>query len=90
MKRKSLSIGYGRQARELHVEFPGGIVNITCGLRARHGRDVVSVSVSADGNRFAGDPEWWAKWGTTDKNGGGCRIIRLLEQDKPGKPPRGA
>lgn len=87
---KEISIGYGRQRKDIKITFPGGIVNITTGLRSRHGREVVNVSVSADGDRYAGDPQWWAKWGEIDKRGGGCRIIKLLEMDKPGQPPRGA
>ena len=43
-----------------HVEGPGFIANFTAGLRNHEGQEVVAVSISADGDRYAGDPEWWA------------------------------
>jgi hypothetical protein len=38
----------------LHVEAPGCTVNIRVGLHDADGRDVTSVEVLADGERFAG------------------------------------
>lgn len=43
-----------------HVEGPGFLANFTVGLRNREGQEVVAVSISADGDRYKGDPEWWA------------------------------
>jgi hypothetical protein len=76
MDEKEISIGYGRQRKALKITFPGGIVHVTTGLVNVRGREVVHVSVSADSARFAGNPEWWAKWGKVDESGGGCRIIQ--------------
>lgn len=74
---KSVSVGYNkRQPRELKVEFPGGMVFITTGLSDSNGNEVVHVSVTADGDRFAGDPKWWAHCGKPTKTGIGVRIIK--------------
>ena len=40
------------------------------------------VDVMADGDRYAGDPEWWAKWGSTDKKGGGVLIERAEKEEE--------
>jgi hypothetical protein len=76
MQDKEISIGYGRQRKGLKITFPGGIVHVTTGLTNARGRGLVHVSVSADGDRYSGDPEWWAKWGKLDETGAGCRIIQ--------------
>jgi len=76
MQEKEISIGYGRQRKALKITFPGGIVHVTTGLLNARGSRVVNVSVSADGDRYSGDPEWWSKWGKIDESGGGCRIIQ--------------
>ncbi len=76
MPEKEISIGYPRQRKAVKITFPGGIVHVTTGLTDRNGRNVVNVSVSADGDRYTGDPEWWAKWGDVDERGGACRIIQ--------------
>jgi hypothetical protein len=73
---KEISIGYPRQRKEIKITFPGGMVNVECGLTNLEGHPVVRVGVSADGDRYAGDPKWWAHWGDTDIRGGGCRIIK--------------
>lgn len=73
---KRVQIGYKRQARELIVEFPGGRVHLTTGLWNRKGQEVTAVSVEADGNRFAGDPEYWADCGEANETGVGLRIIK--------------
>jgi hypothetical protein len=80
---KEISKGYPRQRKELKITFPGGIVDITCGLFDREGREVTHVSVSADGDRYAGDPQHWAYWGDVSARGGGVRIIRH-EHEKHG------
>ena len=78
---KEISIGYPRQRKELKVTFPGGIVNITTGVENRNGQKVVHISVSANGDRFAGEPQWWVKWGKVDETGAGCRIIQGTRMD---------
>lgn len=88
---KSVVIGYGTSScKEAKIEFPGGMVYVTTGLTSRGGREVVSISVTADGKRSAGEPEWWAKWGEPGQDGGACRIIKLLPTDKRGKLPLNA
>lgn len=83
MTTKTVSVGYPRQRyNEIKVEFPGGIVHVRTGLTDRMGNEVVNVSVSADGNRYAGDPEWWAYWGNIDARGGGCRIIKGVHSNE--------
>ncbi len=49
-------IAMGRKA--LHIEAPGCIVNIEM-LHDAEGCPVTRVDVSADGDRYAGGPEWW-------------------------------
>lgn len=74
---KHVSLGYTkRQPNKAKIEFPGGMVFITTGLHDSDGNEVVHVSVSADGDRFAGEPEWWAHCGDTSELGLGVRIIK--------------
>jgi hypothetical protein len=75
--RKSISIGYPKQrTKELKIEFPGGMVTVHTGLTNREGQAVVHVSVTPDGQRFAGEVPWFAFWNGTGVDGGGCRIIQ--------------
>lgn len=79
MNAKRVQVGFSKRSdspREVIVEFPGGSVRILTGLIDSERRAVVSVGVSADGDRFAGEPTWWAHWGKDDARGGGCRIIQ--------------
>lgn len=79
MKSKTIVIGYGNRINSIgavKIEFPGGIVHVETGLCNARNRKVVHVSVTADGARYEGDPEWWAKWGDTNPSGGACRIIQ--------------
>lgn len=71
------SIIMNRRTRDknLHIEVPGGIINITIGLSDLDGRSVTCVSVNADGNRYAGSPEWWIN-GEPGNGGWGGRIIK--------------
>jgi hypothetical protein len=62
--------------KHLHIELPGAIVNIQIGLRDAEGREVTRIDVQSDGNRYAGDPEWWVD-GVAGDNGRGFRIIRM-------------
>lgn len=58
----------------LHIEAPGCIVNIKCGLTDWDGREVVNVSISANGNRYSGDPEWWIN-GEHGNSGVAVRVV---------------
>lgn len=79
-----------------HLEGPGFIANFTTGLRDNEGREVVHVSISADGDRYKGDPEWWvhpddlpnSRWSGTvgggegvTKSGVGFRLIKMEPND---------
>ncbi len=58
----------------LHIEAPGCIINIHCGLRDMDGRKVVNISVEADGDRYSGDPEWWVD-GELGNKGRAVRVV---------------
>ena len=67
----------------LHIEAPGCIINVQIGLTDAEGRPVTHVSVSANGDRYAGDPEWWGE-GQHGNKGVGVRIIRTTNpHEKP-------
>lgn len=76
------TVSLTRKSGMLHIEAPGCIVNITPGLTDTEGRAVVNVSVSADGNRYAGDPEWWVD-GQRGNDGIGLRIIQTPQTYAP-------
>lgn len=76
---KEIAIGYPRHRKAIKVTCPGGIIHVECGLTDSQSRPIVCVSVTADGDRYAGDPTWWVEWGKTDKTGGACRIIKTPE-----------
>jgi hypothetical protein len=61
--------------KHLHIEVPGGIINIRIGLADIAGRPVTSVSVLADGDRYAGDPEWWVD-GEAGNNGADFGLVQ--------------
>jgi len=63
--------------KNLHIECPGCIVHISR-LHDAEGHEVTRVDVNADGDRYAGDPEWWCvDAGTTlGARGIGVRIVK--------------
>jgi hypothetical protein len=65
----------------MHIEAPGCIVNITVGLHDREGRDVTAVEITADGDRYSGEPQWWLDGETRYVN------HRVIQVDRP-KPDR--
>lgn len=66
----------GKRAGDLlHIEVPGCIVNISM-HSDETGRAVTRVSVSADGNRYSGDPEWWVE-GVKGNSGVAVRVVCL-------------
>lgn len=74
--RRLKTITMPRGYNKLHIELPGCIVNIQVGLQNNAWEEVVYISVDAHGDRFAGEPEWWADGGKVEYKGGACRIIR--------------
>lgn len=86
MQRPTRTISLTRKSSLLHIEAPGCIVNINPTLTDNEGRAVVNVSVTADGNRYAGDPEWWVD-GQRGNDGVGLRIIQTPQTYAPIPPP---
>jgi len=72
------TIVLGERSRHLKVEAPGVLVHIEPGHRDARGRQVTYVSVSADGDRYAGDPAWWVS-GRKGSRGRGFRIVQMTK-----------
>lgn len=81
-------IDMNRNSRQLHVEGPGFIVNIDSTLTDVQGRPVCRIDVLADGNRYAGQAEWWAD-GMKGNDGVGLRVIRTTDESGRPLPPPG-
>lgn len=86
MQRPMRSISLTRKPGLLHIEAPGCIINIDPDLTDSEGRSVVNVSVQADGNRYAGEPEWWLD-GQRGNAGIGVCIIQMPHTRAPIPPP---
>lgn len=71
----SKTVNLSRRSPMLHIEAPGCIINIYPDLTDRDGRPVVRVEVLADGDRYAGDPQWWIE-GEAGTGSIGCRVIQ--------------
>lgn len=56
---KSVTISNRSRYKILHIEAPGCIINVHVGLHDSDGRAVTSISVSPNGDRYSGEPEWW-------------------------------
>lgn len=56
---KRIQLGYGRQQRELRVEFEGGSVDIDVCRFDASGNRAVRVYVNANGTRYAGEKPWF-------------------------------
>lgn len=69
------SIRLTEKSKLLHIEAPGCIVNINPGLTDSEGRKICRVDVNADGDRYAGDPQWWLE-GEAGNRGMGLRVIQ--------------
>lgn len=67
-----------------HIEGPGVIVNIITGLTANDGKIVTAIEILADGNRYAGPPQWWI-----DNNGTleHAAYVRVVQTEKPPETP---
>lgn len=74
MARTRKTLGLSRRGAAIRIEAPGCIVLVRADLTDAEGRPVTSVSVSADGNRYAGDPEQWAHT-THNDTGAQVRVI---------------
>lgn len=64
-----------RKSPLLHIEAPGCIINIQTGLSDRDGNEAVNVSISADGKRYAGNPQWWID-GEAERAHLGVRVVK--------------
>lgn len=71
MTQRNISLSSRSKKTLLHIEAPGCIINIRVGLTDMDGREVTNVSVMANGNRYAGDPEWWVNG---EKGNTGCAM----------------
>lgn len=72
---KTITLSGRSRDKLLHIEAPGCIVNIQAGLHDAAGREVTHVEISASGDRYAGDPQWWIE-GESGYRGIGARIIQ--------------
>ena len=75
-----ITMGYARSGskrvrEELKVEFPEGTLRIVTGLRNEKGLEVVSIGVSANGTRYAGERPVWART-VKDKTGASMLLTR--------------
>ena len=75
--RRSISLSERSRYKYLHIEAPGCIINIRTDLSADD-HPMTYVSVTADGARYAGDPEWWCD-GQRGNVGGVFRITQTKE-----------
>jgi hypothetical protein len=57
-KRAMFSVTRMDGGKTLHIEGPGCIVNVIGGLRDAEGREVTTVEILANGERFPTEP-WW-------------------------------
>lgn len=64
----------------VRVEAPGCVVTIRSGHVDVDGKEVTSVGVSADGNRFAGE-SWWCKEDVISPSGINVRVVRNKDTD---------
>lgn len=70
------NINVGPNSKLLHIEGPGFVCNIRCGLTDERGRPVSRIAVSANGDTYSGDPEWWID-GRRGQSGRG-RAVRVV------------
>lgn len=68
MKLKTIRIPRGYDG--LHIEAPGVIVNIE-----KITEGMTRVDVNANGDRYAGEPEWWCEPSELEPRGIGIRIV---------------
>lgn len=81
---KYKTIILNRRCKPLHIEAPGCIVNIDLWYDAE-GRNVTKVDVSANGDRYAGDAEWWCAdaGARLEPRGIGIRIVQGIPKPVP-------
>lgn len=78
---KTINISKRSKYRVLHIEAPGCIINIRCGLTRSDGCEATRIDVSADGDRYTGDPQAWIEIDESghvpsDKTGATVLVIR--------------
>ena len=70
------TIVLGARSRHLKIEAPGVLVHVEPGHRDDRGRQVTYISVSADGDRYGGEPAWWVS-GRKGSLGRGFRVVQM-------------
>jgi hypothetical protein len=78
MKRVEFS-NRNRSDNLLHVEIPGGIVNIRVNLHDREGREVVNIEIIPDDQRRGGDGQGRIWDVDSNEDGTVTRLIRRPE-----------
>lgn len=77
-KTKKPSVRWDRNAGIMHIEAPGAIINVQVGLSTNGSDEVTRVEVLADGDRYAGEPEWWIE----GKKGNATLATRIIRRDR--------
>lgn len=72
------------EKEQIRIEAPGCIVHVAAGLADSAGRAVTLVSVSADGDKHKGQPQWWCP-DLPDPTGIGVRVVEGIEKPKPAR-----
>ena len=77
MRYRTIQLTRRSRPPSLHIEAPGCIVNIDL-LTDSEGRNVTRVDVNANGDRYAGEPEWWCidAGATLEPRGIGVRVVQ--------------
>lgn len=75
----------GRGPKRLKIEADGCLLHVEVDHHDDQGNPVTYVSVSANGDRYAGEPEWWVAPGSkVTPSGVGLRVVM-----KPRRKSRG-
>jgi hypothetical protein len=75
----------GRGPKRLQIEADGCTVLVDSDVVDEHGNDVTYISVTADGDRFAGNPEWWVAPGSkVTPSGVGLRVVMKARRKSRG------
>lgn len=80
---KTVVINKRSKCHTLHVEAPGCIINIRVGLSREDGCRVTRIDVSADGDRYSGDPPSWIEMNETGHLGGDKTGASILVVQEP-------
>lgn len=77
------AVRLSRKSRPLHIEAPGCIINIHPSITA-DGREVVAISINADGTRYAGQNPWFIE-GIAGEVHQHIRIVQVAADAPAGK-----